>query len=141
MKNNTQFLEELPPLNYREISTFTLRVYFRNSVNKKGHSFHSWKQEKRKIHGAEVTDQRYAFNRLTWLVEELYSGKYKTAIIYHNTTGEALIQWNYGTIKEKKRFEWITDTGGNIKMKIAEEFNGNPQKLMDNVSEAMNYKY
>jgi len=126
---------------YREISAFTLRVYFKNSEGKNGHSFHSWKQETRKINGFQVTDERYALNRLTWLVEELYNGKYKTAILYHNPTGEALMQWNYGTLKEKKRYSWIIDTNGNTRIKLTPNDVTDPQKTIQFLNKTMNYKF
>lgn len=124
---------------YQQKSEFTLLVYFKN--NKTGHKFHSWKQENRKIAGHDIKDLRYALNRLTHLVEKEYLDKYKTAMIYHNPSGEKIIQWNYNVLKEKVRYKWLIDTKGNVLFKLDQTPVENIQQVMGNLNTEMKYKH
>lgn len=110
---------------YQNRSYFTLLIYFRDGYTK-GMKFHSWKQERRRHNGVEITDHRYALNRLVWLIEEKFKDKYKTAIIYHNESGDEIMRYAYGMVKSKELFEWVYDTEGNIKFKFSERVAGAP---------------
>lgn len=125
---------------FQQKSEFTLCVYFKNGY-KKGVYFHSWKQEIRKLAGHEIKDLRYALNRLTHLVEKEFDGKYKVAILYHNPTGDVIMQWNYGHLKEKRRFKWTTKPNGNIEFHFEEEPATNPQEMMVKLTQALELKY
>jgi hypothetical protein len=143
--NTTAGNEPHNPMNtaksqYQQMSEFTLLVYFKNG-QKSGVKFHSWKQETRKIAGHEIKDLRYAMNRLTHLVESEYVDKYKVAILYHNPTGEKIMQWNYNVLKEKRRYSWTTRTNGDVVFKFDDTPAANPQAMVKQLTDAVNYKY
>ena len=123
-------------------STFTLLVYFRNGYTQ-GMKFHSWKQEKRRFNGLEITDHRYALNRLVHLVEEVYKGKYKTAIIYHNPTQSQIMQWSYDSLKHKEIGKWTYATNGDVLFKtrtVSEKELEQIQDIKIQADKQMNYK-
>lgn len=125
---------------YQSKSQFTLLVYFRNGYTK-GMKFHSFKQETRKIGGVYVKDHRYAFNRLMYLVEELYHGKYKTAIVYHNPTGTTICTFAYDKCKDMIPLAWKTEDNGDVVLHMPEPKVQNMQKRMLKLQDANFYKY
>lgn len=100
-------------------SKFTLLVYYRNGYAS-GMKYHSWKQERRKWNGFEITDQRYAFNRLTHIIDDLHKGKYKTAILYDNESGREIIRWAYGMMKSCESFQWEYEQDGSVKFQFVQ---------------------
>ena len=125
---------------YQSKSVFTLLIYFRNGY-KNGVKFHSYKQEKRKIDGVYITDERYAFNRLMFLIETEYKDKYKTAIMYHNPTNTELCKFAYGQCKDRIPLQWGTSTEGNVTFVMQETTIANMQQRMLKLQDSKFYKY
>jgi len=123
----------------KKTGTFTLLIYFRNGYTQ-GCKFHSWKQEKRKFNGVEITDERYALNRLVDLVEKRFKETYKTAIIYYNPTGRQIMQYSYDLLKHKERIEWKYLPNGDVKFDINENAYKNIQDVKIKSDAEMNYK-
>lgn len=110
-------MSEKPVIYNAENSTFTLLVYFKDGYTK-GMKFHSGKQETRRYGGHEITDHRYALNRLVSLIEGSFSDKYKTAMIYHNPTGCEIMRYAYGVIKSKELIKWSYQDDGSCIFKF-----------------------
>ena len=124
-------------------STFTLLVYFQNGYTQ-GMKFHSHKQEKRKFNGVEITDHRYALNRLVYLIEERFKGTYKTAIIYYNPTKTQIIQYSYGSLKHKEIGKWTYATNGDVLFNTRVISEKDLEEIQDKKVQAdkeMNYKF
>jgi hypothetical protein len=120
-------------------STFTLLIYFKNGYTQ-GCKFHSWKQEKRKFNGVEITDHRYALNRLVDLVEKRFKDTYKTALIYYNPTNTQVMQYSYDLLKHKERIEWEYAPDGNVLFKIKDGNYKDIQNAKIKTDAEMNYK-
>ena len=146
MKENKQNQSVLPKSEgfnqseYQSKSQFTLLIYFRNGYTK-GMKFHSFKQETRKIAGEYIKDQRYAFNRLMYLVETEFHGKYKTAIIYHNPTGIQICSFAYGQCKDRIPLQWQTNDNGDIVFIMPQASVANMQERMLKLQDTKFYKY
>lgn len=125
---------------YQSKSQFTLLIYFRNGYTK-GMKFHSFKQESRKIAGEYIKDHRYAFNRLMFLIEEEFHGKYKTAIIYHNPTGTQICTYAYGQCKDRIPLQWETKDNGDVVFLMKELAITNMQQRMLKLQDTKFYKY
>lgn len=123
----------------KQPSEFTLLVYFRNGYTQ-GCKFHSWKQEKRRFNGVDITDHRYALNRLVDLVETRFKETYKTAIIYHNPTNKQIMQYSYDLLKHKERIQWKYDNAGNVLFSLNDSDYKNIQTAKINTDKEMNYK-
>lgn len=123
---------------YQAKSEFTLLIYFRQGYTK-GMKFHSFKQEKRRVGGFEIRDLRYALNRLTYLVEDRFKEKYKTALLYHNPTGIIIIQWAYDRLKSKEPYKWRYSTNGDVLFDLMRNPENDLQKIM--VAQRDNFKY
>ena len=125
---------------YQSKSQFTLLIFFRNGYTK-GMKFHSFKQENRKIAGQYIRDHRYAFNRLMYLVDVEFLGKYKTAIIYHNPTNTPLCTYAYGQCKDRIPLSWSTQENGDVVFVMAEKAIINMQQRMIKLQDTNFYKY
>ncbi len=108
-----KFKADVKKTTFQNQSVFTLLVYFRKGYTH-GMKFHSYKQEKRRYGSYQIRDERYALNRLVALVEDRFKDEYKTAIIYYNPTGEAILTYAYGMEKDKAYFEWQYKDDGDV---------------------------
>lgn len=97
-------------------SQFTLLVYFKpqyaENGSENGRKFHSDKYELVEKRGKLVTDHKFAYDTLlTFMLKEL-SGRYKTAIIYHNPTNSIVMKMAYNTFRFGKEVVFKSDSTG-----------------------------
>jgi hypothetical protein len=98
---------------HQKESQFTLLVYFKQAYaengSEKGRKFHSNKYELVEKQGKLIVDHKHAYDRLTnYLMTEL-SGRYKTAIIYHNPTNSIVYKMSYNAFRGGKQVEFMND--------------------------------
>jgi hypothetical protein len=103
--------ETAPQIKQSEIqnaSQFTAIVYFKREhaimvgtkhSSEHGRKFHSYKQEIRMLNGEKMTDHKFAWKCMHEMINRDFFGKYKTAIIYWNKTGEMVGKYMYDKLR------------------------------------------
>lgn len=84
-------------------SLFTLLVYFKQEYatngSDRGRKFHSDRYELVIKEGECIRDDKFAFDKLRAFVLGELNGRYKTAIIYDNTSGRTILQLSYNSVR------------------------------------------
>ena len=100
----------------QQTSQFTLLVFFKpiyvEKGNEKGSKFHSNKFENVIKGGQIIADHKYAYDKLVHFALNELTGRYITAIIYHNPTNTICLKLAYNTIREGKNLEFKPDSSG-----------------------------
>lgn len=122
-------------------AVFTLLVYYKVG-HTNGMKYHSYKQEKRKVNGREITDERYALNRLVNIIENMHKGLWKTAILYHNPSEKEVLKYSYGFLQNMAAIDWEYTNAGDILFRFVEsEVEITNRTIRKLIKEEKNYRY
>jgi hypothetical protein len=114
-QTNAQLTRQYTPK--QASSIFTLLVYFKREFatngSENGRKFHSDRYEQVIKGGQVFRDDKFAFDKLRAFVLGELSGKYKTAIIYHNPTNKIILQLSYNSVRINNEVFFTVFNNGN----------------------------